>query len=173
MNFSPLSRRDFLRHSALATAIAAAPLILPSGLRGQNAPSKKITVGIIGCGNIADGHYGPLLGSPESLKVLAVCDVDRDRVKAAAVRVNTAYENTDCKTYGDFRELNRRPDIDAVFICTPDHWHALIAIDAMRNGKDVYIEKPLTLTIAEGRAVVEAARKYGRVAQHGTQHRSM
>jgi hypothetical protein len=102
-----------------------------------------------------------------------VCDVDRDRRDSAAARVNKEYGNTGCKTYGDFRELNRRTDIDAVFICTPDHWHALIAIDAMRHGKDVYIEKPMTLTIEEGRALVAGARKYQRVAQHGTQHRSM
>jgi len=169
----PLTRRQFLQHSAVTTAVVAAPLILPSGLRGQNAPSKKITVGIVGCGNIADGHYGPLLGSPETIRVLAVCDVDRARRDSAAARVNKEYGNADCKTYGDFRELNRRTDIDVVFICTPDHWHALIAIDAMRNGKDVYVEKPLTLTIAEGRALVDTARKYNRVSQHGTQHRSM
>ena len=169
----PLTRRQFLQNSAVATAAVAAPLILPSGLRAQNGPSKKITVGIVGCGNIADGHYGPLLGSPESIRVLTVCDVDRTRRDAAAARVNKDYGNTDCKAYGDFRELNRRTDIDVVFICTPDHWHALIAIDAMRNGKDVYVEKPLTLTIAEGRALVDTARKYDRVAQHGTQHRSM
>ena len=169
----PLTRRQFLQHSAVTTAVVAAPLILPSGLRGQNAPSKKITVGIVGCGNIADGHYGPLLGSPESIRVIAVCDVDRTRRDSAAARVNKEYGNADCKTYGDFRELNRRTDLDVVFICTPDHWHALIAIDAMRNGKDVYVEKPLTLTIAEGRALVDTARKYNRVAQHGTQHRSM
>lgn len=174
MNLSaPLSRRQFLQRSALATAVVAAPLILPSGLRAQNAPSKKITVGVIGCGNIADSHFPPLLGSPETVRILAVCDVDRTRREAGAARVNQAYENSDCLVFADFRELNRRPDIDAVFICTPDHWHALIAIDAMRNGKDVYCEKPLTLTIAEGRALVDTARKYNRVAQHGTQHRSM
>ncbi len=174
MNPAPtLSRRQFIERSALATAAVAAPLILPSGLRGENAPGKKITVGVIGCGNIADSHYGPLLGSPESVRVVAVADVDSTRRAAGAARVNQAYGNTDCKTYGDFRELNRRADIDAVFICTPDHWHALIAIDAMRHGKDVYCEKPLTLTIAEGRAMVETARKFNRVCQHGTQHRSM
>lgn len=170
---TPLSRRHFLKTTSLATAAAAAPLILPSGLRGQAAPSKRITVGIIGTGNIADGHINTLLGYPESVRVLAVCDVDRDRRDYAASRVNASYGGTGCASYNDFRELNRRTDIDAVWICTPDHWHALIAIDAMRHGKDVYIEKPMTLTIEEGRAVVTVARRYQRVAQHGTQHRSM
>jgi len=170
---SSLSRREFLGQSGLAAAVAAAPLILPSGLRGQNAPSKKITVGVVGCGNISDSHFPPLLGSPESIRVLAVCDVDQERRNDSAEQVNRTYGNRDCKAYADFRELNRRADLDAVFICTPDHWHALIAIDAMRNGKDVYVEKPLTLSIEEGRALVTTARKYDRVAQHGTQHRSM
>ena len=87
----PLTRRQFLQHSAVTTAVVAAPLILPSGLRGQNAPSKKITVGIIGCGNIADGHYGPLLGSPETIRVLAVCDVRRSRRDPARERVDAHY----------------------------------------------------------------------------------
>ncbi|MDO8542507.1 MAG: Gfo/Idh/MocA family oxidoreductase [Opitutaceae bacterium] len=167
-----LSRRQFLGQSTLATAVAAAPLILPSRLLGQNAPSKKITVGIIGCGNISDSHFPVLLGDPESVRILAVCDVDRGRRDAAAARVNKEYGNRDCKTYADFRELNLRSDIDAVFVLCPDHWHAFIAIDAMRNGKDVYVEKPLTLTIREGRALVEAARTYNRVTQTGAQSRS-
>ncbi len=169
----PFSRRQFLKTSGLATAAATAPLILPSGLRAANAPSKKITVGIVGSGNIADSHYGALLGDPDKVRILAVCDVDKRRSDEGAARVNKAYGSKDCKAYGDFRELNRRTDLDTVFVCTPDHWHALVAIDAMRHGKDVYIEKPMTLTIEEGRAVVQAARKYNRVAQHGTQHRSM
>jgi predicted dehydrogenase len=168
----PVSRRHFLKNSALATAIAASPLILPSGLRAQNGPSKKLTVGIIGCGNISDSHYPVILGYPESVRILAVCDVDRERREASAARVNKEYGNNDCKTYADFRELNQRPDIDVVFVLVPDHWHALVAIDAMRNGKDVYVEKPLTLTIAEGRALVNAARKYQRMTQTGAQSRS-
>lgn len=166
------NRRQFLQRSGLATAIAAAPLILPSRLLGQNAPSKKITVGIIGCGNISDSHFPVLLGDPDNVRVLAVCEVDRRRRDAAVARVNKEYGNSDCKGYTDFRELNRRPDIDAVFVLTPDHWHALIGIDAMRNGKDAYIEKPLTLTIREGRALVDASRKYNRVTQTGAQSRS-
>ncbi len=173
MPASSLNRRTFLKQSAVAGAALAAPLILPSGLRAQGAPSKKITIGIIGCGNISTGHFSTLLGYPDTVRILAVCDVDRERRDEAAAQVDQAYGSRGCKAYNDFRELNQRPDIDAVFICTPDHWHALLAIDAMRHGKDVYVEKPLTLTIEEGRAMVHAARKYNRVAQHGTQHRSM
>src|SRR5688500_14201286 len=167
-----INRRHFIKQSTLATAIIAAPLIVPSRIFGQNAPSRKITVGIIGCGNISDSHFPVLLGDPESVRILAVCDVDRARRDTAAARVNQEYGNRDCKTYADFRELNRRADIDVVFVLTPDHWHALVGIDAMRNGKDVYIEKPLTLTIREGRALVDAARKYNRVTQTGAQSRS-
>jgi predicted dehydrogenase len=168
-----LSRRQFLRNSTLATAAVAAPLILPSRLLGAGAPSKKIAVGVIGTGNIAGSHFGALLGNEESVRILAVCDVDRSRREAAVERVNKSYGAKGCVAYADFRELNRRPDLDAVFVCTPDHWHALIGIDAVRNGKDAYIEKPLTLTIMEGRALVEAARQHKRIVQHGTQHRSM
>src|SRR3954466_4159106 len=129
MNTSlPLSRRAFVKKSALVGAAAAVPLILPSGLRAQNAASKKLTVGVIGCGNISDSHFPALLGYPESVKIIAVCDVDRERRDDAADRVNRSYGTNDCKAYADFRELNRRTDLDAVFVCTPDHWHALVAI---------------------------------------------
>lgn len=168
-----LTRRQFVRRSSLATAGIAAPLILPSRMLGQNAPSKKITVGLIGAGNIATGHLDTLLGYADSVRILGICDVDRERREAAAARVNREYGTNDCKACADFRDLNRRPDIDAIYICTPDHWHALNGIDAMRNGKDIYIEKPLTLTIAEGRALVTEAKKLGRVVQHGTWQRSM
>jgi predicted dehydrogenase len=167
----PVSRREFIQKSSLATAIAAAPLILPSGLRGANAPSKKITVGIVGCGNIADSHFPPLLGSPESIRVLAVCDVDRERRETGAARVNQAYGNNDCRAYADFRELNRRPDLDVVFICTPDHWHAIITVAALKAGKDVYCEKPLTHNIHEAVTVMAAVESEKRVLQTGSMQR--
>lgn len=175
MKTSPhsLTRREFVRRSSLATAAIAAPLILPSRLLGKNAPSEKIAVGLIGAGNIATGHLDTLLGYADSVRILGICDVDRERREAAAARVNREYGTNDCKAHADFRDLNRRPDIDAIYICTPDHWHALNGIDAMRNGKDIYIEKPLTLTIAEGRALVTEAKKHRRVVQHGTWQRSM
>jgi predicted dehydrogenase len=138
---------------------------------GRNAPSKRITIGFIGVGNIAQNHLDTLSRFEEA-RILAVCDVDRAHREAAANKVNAVYENRDCAKYNDFREMLARPDLDAVMVCTPDHWHALGAIEAMRAGKDVYVEKPLTLTIREGRELVMAARKYGRVAQTGTQQRS-
>lgn len=169
----PLTRRQFIHRSSVVTAALTALAILPARLFGQNAPSKKITVGVIGAGNIATGHLDTLLGYADSVRILAICDVDRERRESAAARVDREYGGSGCKAYADFRELNRRPDIDAVYVCTPDHWHALIGIDAMRNGKDIYIEKPLTLTIAEGRALVTEAQRRGRVVQHGTWQRSM
>jgi predicted dehydrogenase len=175
MDTSPLSltRRQFIRRSSVATAALTAPAILPSRLFGRTAPSNQLTVGVIGAGNIATGHLDTLLGYADTVRILAICDVDRERRESAAARVNRHYGTSDCKAYLDFREVNRRADIDAVYICTPDHWHALNGIDAIRNGKDIYIEKPLTLTIAEGRALVTAARKHQRVVQHGTWQRSM
>lgn len=170
-SLSSLTRRRFLQRSSLAVAAASAPLILPSGARGQGAPSRKITIGFIGVGNIAQPHMDTLVNF-DDVRILAVCDVDRTHRELAAAKINAAYGNRDCATYNDFREMVARPDLDAVIVCTPDHWHALNAIESMRNGKDVYVEKPLTLTIREGRELVAAARKYGRVAQTGTQQRS-
>lgn len=167
------TRRQFLGRSTAVTAALAAPAVLPSRLFGRSAPSNQITVGVIGAGNIATGHLDTLLGYADTVRILAICDVDRERRETAAARVNRESGRNDCQAYADFRELNRRPDIDAVYICTPDHWHALNGIDAMRHGKDIYIEKPMTLTIAEGRALVETAQKHQRVVQHGTWQRSM
>lgn len=166
-----ISRRQFLKRSAVAGAAMSLPTILPSRLFGQTAPSNQIVVGIIGVGSIAQGHIRTLLGFSD-VRIAAVCDVDRWRRDAAAATINAYYGNTDCVRYGDFRELAARPGIDAVWVCTPDNWHALTAIEAIRGGKDVYVEKPLTLTIEEGRALVTAARKHGRVVQTGTQQRS-
>lgn len=171
MNQSSMNRRDFLKKSALAGVVAAAPLILPSRLRGQVAANEQIAVGFIGTGSIAQMHIDTLLGF-QDVRIAAVCDVDRVRRDASAEKINTFYGDRDCRTYGDFRELAAQPDLDAVWVCTPDHWHALAGIEAIRAGKDVYVEKPLTLTIREGRELVNAARRHGRVVQTGTQQRS-
>ncbi len=168
---SPVTRRSFLQHAAAASAVVALPNILGSRALAQGAASKKITLGFIGVGNIAQNHLDTLLNF-DDVRILAVCGVDKAHRDTALAKIHARYENKDAKGYNDFREMVARPDIDAVIVCTPDHWHALNAIEAMRHGKDVYVEKPLTLTIREGRELVNAARKYQRVAQTGTQQRS-
>ena len=166
-----LTRRQFLQRSAVVGTAVMLPTILPSRLFGQAAPSNQIAVGIAGTGNIAQGHMDTLLGFGD-VRIVAVCDVDRRRREAAVEKINTYYGNKDCAVLADFRELAQRRGVDAIFVCTPDNWHALVAIEAIRNGKDVYVEKPLTLTIREGRALVNEARKHGRIVQTGTQQRS-
>jgi predicted dehydrogenase len=112
-----------------------------------------------------------LLGFDE-VRITAVCDVDRTHRETAQQKINAGYGDRGCAGYNDFQEMLARPDLDAIWVCTPDHWHALAAIEAIRRGKDVYVEKPLTLTIREGRELVRAARWHQRVVQTGTQQRS-
>jgi len=134
--------------------------------------NSRITLGFIGVGSMGGGHLNTLLHN-RRVEVRAVCDVDQGARKGAADRVRKVYgDRADCADYNDFRDLLDRKDIDAVVIATPDHWHALIAIAACRAGKDIYCEKPLTLTIEEGRELVRAVRRYGRVFQTGSQQRS-
>jgi predicted dehydrogenase len=169
------TRRRFLQNSAL---LAAAPLILPRRVWSQeSAPSKRVTFGCIGMGKMMKGHLGALINRDDA-EVLAVCDVDTTRREASLQRVTEAYAakagtaHKGCKAYSDFREVLARPDIDAVIIATPDHWHAFIAIAAVRAGKDVYCEKPLTYNIHEAVELVKAVRKSNRVFQTGSQQRS-
>ncbi|MBN2450369.1 MAG: Gfo/Idh/MocA family oxidoreductase [Lentisphaeria bacterium] len=170
-----LSRRTFLRGTG--ASVLAGPLILPR-LLGEEASGNRLALGVIGVGGMGGGHLGRALGTPETV-VVAVCDVDGKRREAARQRVHKAYaegiksgQYRGCDAYADFRELTRRPDIDAVIIATPDHWHALVCADAARNGKDIYCEKPLTLTIGEARELTRIVRRYGRVFQTGSQQRS-
>ena len=152
------SRRRFLKQSAaLASTAFAAPLFVPAAALGAN---ERLVTGHIGVGGQGRGNLGGF-GS----QIGAVCDVDQHRLEAAMKR-------TGAKGYGDYRELLDRDDIDAVVVSTPDHWHALPTIHACQSGKHVYCEKPLSLTIAEGRAMVNAARKHDRVVQTGSQQRS-
>jgi len=150
------------------------PAFVPAralGAEGRNAANDRITLGFIGVGGMGSGHLGSLVGHPQ-VQVLAVCDVFEPHRARAKETVDGRYGNTDCAAYNDFRELLDRDDIDAVVIATPDHWHTLISIYACEAGKDIYCEKPLTLTIEEGRALVNAVRRYGRVFQVGSQQRS-
>jgi predicted dehydrogenase len=174
---SRFSRRQFIRASAAAAL--GAPLIVSSsalGRAGAAAPSDRITLGFIGVGKMAnDYHLSTLLGFAD-VQALAVCDVDTTRREHAKKRVVDAYSKDTtykgCDTYNDFREVLARKDIDAVVIATPDHWHAIPIIEACKAKKDVYCEKPLTLTIAEAKRCIDAVRKHERVMQTGSQQRS-
>jgi len=163
-----ISRRTFLRRaSLLAGAAAVGPSIVPSsvlGLDGGLAPSNKIGLGFIGQGGRGQGIAPGFLGAGE--KAIAVCDVWSDRAEAAKQRLGAVH------AYTDFRELLARADIDAVVIATPEHWHVPIAIAAAKAGKDIYCEKSLGTTVAEGRILCDTIKRYGRVFQFGTQQRS-
>ena len=161
------SRRKFLRGS-LGAALPI--LALPASTRG--AKLEKMRLGVIGTGGQGTGHAGMWSSLPES-RVVALCDVNRKHLAAAKATVDKNQGDASCATCGDFRELIARPDIEAVSIAVPDHWHALIALQAIRAGKHVYLEKPLAYTVEEGRALVDAVRQYGVGLQHGTQQRSM
>src|SRR5262249_40035023 len=164
-----------------AAALAAAPLFVPASALGDDkkkAASARLTLGFIGMGTMNRGHLGHFLGQKD-VQVLAVCDVDTTRREAAKKTVEDRYAKDQkdgqykgCAAYNDFRELLGRKDIDAVVIATPDHWHAIPCLEACKAGKDIYCEKPLTLTIAEAKKLIDAVRKYQRVFQTGSQQRS-
>ncbi|MEI7899551.1 MAG: Gfo/Idh/MocA family oxidoreductase [bacterium] len=169
MNTTPsTSRRSMLK---LLAASSAAPFILPGRLLGADAPSKKITLGSIGVGWQGGGNLGAFLGL-DDCRVVAICDVNENHLKDAVNNVNGRYQNQDCKGYKDFRELLARKDIDAVCISTPDHWHSIPAIAAANAGKDIFCEKPLSHTLAEGIAMVSAVQKNKRIWQTGSWQRS-
>ncbi|MDQ3815167.1 MAG: Gfo/Idh/MocA family oxidoreductase, partial [Armatimonadota bacterium] len=174
----PISRRQFLKGSA-AVAVGA-PYILRTSWAAPDrpSPSNRINMGCIGFRNMG-GQHVKTLANEKSVQVVALCDVDAAVLKGGKDVVEKAYaaqiksgSYKGVATYNDFRELLGRDDIDAVMIATPDHWHIPIGIAAIKAGKDTYIEKPLTLTIAEGRALSDAVRRYGRVHQTGSQQRS-
>src|SRR6266404_3547571 len=186
-----LSRRSFLRQTtAVVTAACASPCLIPAsalGRSGAMAPSERITMGFIGVGTQGGGDLlggawtyvaGGYAGRKE-VQVLAVCDVWRDRRERATKRVNDHYAEVygqgsykSCEAYNDFRGVLARPDIDAVLIATPAHWHATMAAMAVAAGKDVYCEKPTAVTVRESQALLATVRRYGRVYQAGTQQRS-
>jgi predicted dehydrogenase len=163
-----VNRRDALK---MAAAVAA-PLFLPGPLFGAAAPSNKVTLGCIGLGGQGNGNMGNFMGN-DDCRVLAVADVDQRHLDAAANRVNQRYNNKDCKAYKDFRDLLARADIDAVSIATPDHWHSIPAIMAANAKKDIFCEKPLSHTLAEGIAMVEAVERNQRIWQTGSWQRSV
>lgn len=174
------SRRHFLKTSAAGVAGAlAAPTIVPSTVFGASAPSKKIQIGQIGCGRIAHTMDMPGILKHDIARVIAVCDLDSKRAEKAKAQVESHYAKRKgdsqavvAKVYGDYRELLKDPAIDAVAISTPDHWHAEPVVAAALAGKDIYVQKPLTMTLAEGRLVSDTVRARKRVFQIGSQQRS-
>lgn len=182
MKNSPLSaslpRRDFLKSMALAGAALGFPTIVPSSVFGQNAPSNRINVGLIGMGLQMKGHANSMLNNL-GMQVMAVCDVQRDRREEWKAKVEQSYAKAKpsgtykgCDAPNEYERILERKDIDAVIVCTPDHWHIPISLAAVRAGKDVYVEKPMLLTVQEGRIFSDAAKQYGAVVQVGSQQRS-
>ncbi len=165
------SRRQFLATTALAVA---GPTILSgcatAAERRPNA-SNRITVGVVGCGWQGLSNMKGFLGHADC-QVVAICDVDKNHLQEGIKTVNAKYKNQDCKAYHDYREMLARKDIDAVMLATPDHWHALVAVEAARQGKDIHGEKPLARTIAEQQAIVKAVQKNKRIWQTGSWQRS-
>lgn len=160
-----IGRRDFMRRSS-------GLLVGATALSGRSfAANDKVRLGLIGCGTMGRLHAYSLAYN-ENCTIVAMCDVFIERYEEVAKNVETITK-TRSDTYQDFRRILERDDIDAVFIATPDHWHPMMTIMACQAGKDVYVEKPVCTTIHEGRAMVNAARRYGRIVQAGTQHRSM
>jgi predicted dehydrogenase len=169
-------RRGFLKKAAGAAAGAMViPYIVPSSVLGANGavvPSNKLHVGMIGVGSQGTWDMRGFLDKPEAL-VVAVCDIDVKHQKLAKAEADTKYGNSDCKTYGDFRDMIARSDIDIIATAIPDHWHSIPAIMAAEAGKDIHGQKPLARTIKEGRAICDAVKRYGRIWQTGSWQRSV
>ena len=168
MTINKTTRRKFVQ--AAGAAVAAPYVITSSALGNAERPpaSDRIVMGGIGIGNMGRGDQRAFLGHGE-VQYVAACDVRKGPRDQSKTTVDEKYGNSDCQTYIDFRELLARDDIDAVHVATPDHWHAILVIEACRAGKDVYCQKPETLTLREGPLMIEAARRYGRVVSGGSQ----
>lgn len=175
-----LTRREYLKTSLLGAAgMFVAPTIVPSTVLGKNAPNNKINIAQIGCGRIARGHDLPETLKHDEIRLVAVSDVDRKRMEEGKQFVEQWYTKkkgtqnvVDVRMYQDYREMLEQPDIDAVIISTPDHWHARPAIEAALAGKDIYLQKPASLTIEEGRIMSDIVHRTGVVFQIGSQQRS-
>ncbi|MBN1509568.1 MAG: Gfo/Idh/MocA family oxidoreductase [Sedimentisphaerales bacterium] len=173
-----VNRRDFLRTAAGAAAAMTFPCVVPSSVLGAQAPSNRIVLGFIACGKQSQHLMRSFLNSPGT-QVVAACDVDRLKLERSSKGIVEKHyadrkegSHKGCAAYGDFRDLLARSDIDAVVISTPDHWHAVTVIESCKAGKDIYCEKPLSQTIQEARAMVNAVRLYNRVLQTGSMQRS-
>ena len=175
-----MERRKFLQTSLIgATATMVVPTIIPSTVMGKNAPSNKINVGQIGCGRIARVHDMPGTLQHEVARLIAVSDLDKNRMADGKILIEDFYKKktgkdnyVNVKMYDDYHEMLLNKDIDAVVISTPDHWHAQPAIEAALAGKHVYVQKPTSLTVSEGRIMANIVKEKGITLQVGTQQRS-
>jgi myo-inositol 2-dehydrogenase / D-chiro-inositol 1-dehydrogenase len=180
-----ISRRKFIGATAKTGAMlpflsGILPTIVPSTVFGRNAPSNKINIGQIGFGRIAMTHDLAETLKYDTARVIAVSDLDSNRVASGKEFIEDYYNNStgkkgyiDVKVYNDYRSLLQNKDIDAVIISTPDHWHAQPAIEAALAGKDIYLQKPTSLTVREGRLLSDVVKKHNIILQVGTQQRSM
>ncbi len=182
-----INRREFLKKTTLAASVLAIPSIVPSSVLGQNPPSERINIGCIGVGNMGISNCKGFLNLKET-RILAVCDVEkgckqpghkyfgrepvRDMVNAFYSNKSSSGVYKGCDAYEDFRDVLARKDMDAVVISTPDHWHVPISVAAAKAGKDIYCEKPLTLTIGQGRILADVVKRYKTVFQTGSHQRS-
>jgi predicted dehydrogenase len=177
MKKSKISRRNFIKKTSSTTLAALTfPSIVPASVFGKNAPSNRIQIGQIGCGRIAQGHDLPGTMQHDIAQVVAVCDFDTNRAGDAKLLVDSFYYNkgikVDTKIYEDYKLLIADKDIDAVIISTPDHWHAQPAIEAALANKHVYLQKPTSLTVEEGRMLSNVVSQQNIILQVGTQQRS-
>lgn len=170
-----VSRRSFVKHGGALCGAFGFPTIIPAHVLGAEAPSKKIQVGVIGCGRIAVSMDIPgLWRNQDMASLVALSDCDTRRMQATAEKAKVLFENDlpELKLYQSYTDLIKDPAVDAVMICSPDYWHAQICIDAALAGKDVYVQKPLAMTIYESRCIVEVMNKTGKIFHYGTQQRS-
>jgi len=169
-----LSRRDFFKRSAATGVALTAPMVVPGYAvgKGAPAPSERIALGVIGYGGRCRAIL-PHFMAFDDVQCIAVSDCRAERLAAVKKAVDDRYKNQDCTTYTDFRELLARPDLDAVLIATGDRWHTPLSILAAKTGKDIYCEKPISLTIGESRAMADTMARYGTVHQTGHQRRSV
>jgi predicted dehydrogenase len=176
-----ITRRDFMGQAAAAAGALSAPIIIPASARGADghtAPSNRIAIGQIGLGRMGMGHLRHFALKP-AVQLVALCDVDRTRREDGKTELHGIYARKiesgtyrGCDTCNDYRELLARNDLDAVVIVTPDHWHTLQTIHAVESGKDVYCEKPVSMSVDEGRQLVNAVQRCQRVFQNGSQYRT-
>jgi len=167
-NATNISRRKLLKRAVAGAAIAA---VVPSSVLGADAPSERITIGCIGLGRMGRGDLGDVMSVP-GVQIVAVCDVDSNRMADARAYVEKRSGAKGCSMHGDFRDVIARADIDAVQIVTPDHWHMIACLHAARAGKDIFVQKPFSLTLKGGRILADTLERYGNILQVGSQQRS-